>query len=312
VGASRSQARVFLPDGHAPGVVWPPDTAEHAFDRTVTVVHGQEPVGEIAVAMPPGVPLTTAAAGLLVDLAAQAGPAMHNVRLIMELQHQLEELTRQSAALEASRQRLITARNREKQRLEAELRAGPQVQLSTIADLLQQAEQAVGRDPERLAALLDDLDKASTRRLEALRDLARGVFPRLLADKGVWAALGGHLRKLEAPVRLEGPPAVATARFAPQVEAAVYFCCVQALHDAASRAPHGPITVSLEAGDGWLGFAVTHLRRGSEPQATRDNLGAQHMVDRVEALGGTLLVQTAPGGGSRAASRSGRNIDLGM
>jgi signal transduction histidine kinase len=259
---------------------------------------------------------------------------MHNVRLTAELQARLEELTRQSAALEASRRRLITARDREQRRLERELRAGPQVQLSAIADMLQQAEQAIGRDPERAAALLDDLDQASTRTLETLRDLARGVFPRLLADKGVWAALGAHLRKLEAPVRLVGPPAMATARFAPPVEAAVYFCCVQALHDAAGRSPHGPVIVRLEAGDGWVGFEVTHQRRGPEPPDPGDGLGRQQMLDRVEALGGTLLVRPAPDGGvegriplqpatgiadqpvlaaaQAAASRSGRNIDLGM
>jgi signal transduction histidine kinase len=336
VGASRSHVRLFLPQGQSPWVVWPPDTAELAFDRTITVIHGQEPVGEIAVTMPPGAPLTKAAAGLLGDLAAQAGPAMHNVRLTAELQARLEELTRQSAALEASRQRLITARNQEQRRLERELRAGPQMELSAVGDMLQQAEQAVGRDPERAAALLDDLDQASTRALETLRDLARGVFPRLLADKGVWAALGAHLRKLEGPVRLEGPSAMAAARFAPQVEAAVYFCCVQAVHDAGGRPPHGPVTVRLEAGDGWLGFAVTHQRRGPQPPDPGDSLGSQHMVDRVEALGGTLLVRAVPGGGGRvegripvqpatgiadqpamaaaqaAASRSGRNLDLGM
>jgi signal transduction histidine kinase len=336
VGANRSQVRLFLPQGHAPGVLWPPDTAKHAFDRTVTVRHGQEPVGEIAVAMPPGMPLTKAAAGLLVDLAAQAGLAMHNVRLTVELQRRLEELTRQSAALEASRQRLITARDQEQRRLEREIRVGPYAQLSVIGDKLQQAEQTVGRDPQRLAVLLDDLDQTATRTLETLRGLARGVFPRLLADKGVWVALGAHLRKLDGPVHLEGPPAVTTARFAPQVEAAVYFCCVQALHDAASQAPDAPITVCLEAGEGRLGFAVTHQQPGSEPRDPGDGLSWQHMVDRVEALGGTLRVRAAPDGRSRvegriplqpptgitdqleraavqaAASRSERNIDLGM
>jgi hypothetical protein len=129
---------------------------------------------------------------------------------------------------------------------------------------------------------------------------------------------------------------MATARFAPQVEAAVYFCCTEALQDAAGRPLRGPITVRLEAGDGWLGFAVTHQRRGPEPRDPGDSLGWQHMVDRVEALGGTLQVCAAPGGRSRvegriplrpptgiadqpavaaaqaAASRSGRNIDLGI
>jgi signal transduction histidine kinase len=335
VGASRGQARVFLPGGQAPGATWPPDAAKHAFDRTITVRHGQESVGEIAVAMPPGVPLTKAAAGVLGDLADQAGLAMHNVRLTAELQTRLEELGRQSIALEASRQRLITARDREQRRLERELRAGPQGQLSAIGDLLEQAEQAVGRDPERLAALLDDLDQASTRTLETLRDLARGVFPRLLADKGMWAALSAYLRKLEVPVHLEGPPAMATARFAPPVEAAVYFCCVQALNHA-SRAPDTDTTIRLETGNGWLAFTLTDRGREPDPQTTTDDLGVQQLVDRVEALGGTLRVRAAPGEGSRvegripvqpatgiadqpavaaaqaAASRSGRNIDLGM
>jgi signal transduction histidine kinase len=333
IGASRSQVRLFLPHGDDAAVIWPPGTVEQTFEHTVTVLRGQEPVGEIAVAMPPGLPFTRAAADLLADLAAQAGLAMHNVRLTVELQRRLEELSHQSAELQASRQRLVAARDREQRRLEREIRAGPHAQLSAIADKLQQVEGAVGRDPERVAALLEELDKDSSRAFETLRDLARGVFPRLLADKGVWAALGAHLRKLDTPVRMDGAPALATARFAPQVEAAVYFCCVEALHRPAGLTPDATAVVRLEAGDGWIAFSVTSQPNGPEPQAI-ESLGLQHMVDRVEALGGTLLVgavagrvegrippqppatvvadQPAVAAVQATARRSGRNADLAM
>jgi signal transduction histidine kinase len=333
VGASHSRVRLFLPHGGDAGVVWPPDTNEHAYEHTVAVRHGQQPVGEIAVAMPPGVPFTRAAAALLSDVAAQAGLAMRNVRLTVELQRRLDELSRQSTQLEASRQRLIAARDQERRRLERDIRAGPHAQLSAIADKLQQLEDALGRDPEQVAALFEELDHDSSRAFEGLRDLARGVFPRLLADKGVLAALGAHLRKLDAPVRLDGAAALATARFAPQVEAAVYFCCVEALHCAAGRTPDAPTVVRLEAGDGWIAFSVTSQPHGPERQAI-ENLGLQHMVDRVEALDGTLLVGSVPGrvegriplqppaimaadqpavaAVQAAASRSGRNADFAM
>jgi signal transduction histidine kinase len=332
VGASRGQVRLFLPHGDDTAVVWPPGTVEQAFDHSVTVLHGREPVGKIAVAMPPGTPFTRASAGLLADLTAQAGVAMRNVQLTVELQRRLEELSRQSVELEASRQRLIAARDREQRRLEREIRAGPDAQLSAIVGKLQQAQGAIAREPERVAGLLDELDQDSAYALTTLRDIARGVFPRLLADKGVWVALGAHLRKLDAPVRLDGPPALATARFAPQVEAAVYFCCVEALHGAASRTLKAHTVVRLEALDGWVAFSVTSQPRRLEPQATQ-NLGLQQMIDRVEALGGTLLVRSGPcrvegriplqppatltadqsavAAAQAAARRSGRNADFG-
>jgi hypothetical protein len=195
VGAARSRIILLLTKGQR-AVSWPPDAPpDDMVDRTVHILHRGEPLGELAVAMPPGRALTRAEDRLLTDLAAQAGLALRNARLTIELQTRLAQLAGQATDLEASRQRLIQAQDQERLRLERAIRQGPDRQLASITGKLRLVEQAVGHDPAATAALLDALDSEADLAAGTLRDLARGLFPSLLADKGLLAALSAHLRK---------------------------------------------------------------------------------------------------------------------
>jgi signal transduction histidine kinase len=301
VGAVRSQITLLLSEGRRT-VSWPPGAPpDGPADRTVPVLHHGEPVGELAVAMPPGRALTRAEDRLLTDLAAQVGLALHNARLTAELEARLALLAAQAAELEASAKRLIQAQDQERQRLERAIRQGPNRQLASISGKVRLAEQAVGCDPAATAALLDALDREAEQTGDSLRDLARGLFPSLLADKGLLAALSALVRKAAVAAVVEATPAAAT-RWPPQVEAAAYFCCREALDNAVRHAAGTPVSVRLDVSSGWLEFSVTDSGPGFDPAAAAGT-GLQHMTDRVEALAGSLQVLSTPTLGTRVTGR---------
>ena len=179
VGAVRGRVRVYVPGGRDQAVSWPPGSVGESFDRTTLVLHQGTPVGEIAVAKPPGETLTRAEETLLTDLAAQAGPALATLRLTLDLR--------------ASRQRLVTAQDAERRRLERDIHDGAQQDLVALAVQLRIARQLLGKDPSRSASLFDDLDRQAKDALATLRDLARGIFPPMLADRGLVGALEAHI-----------------------------------------------------------------------------------------------------------------------
>jgi signal transduction histidine kinase len=303
VGASRSRVRLLLPGGQEESVLWPPDQPGDGFARAVDVYHHGEPVGEIAVAKPTGESLTPSETKLLDDLASQSGLALHNVRLAQELRTRLDEITAQSEALRLSRQRIVTARDVQRRQLEREIREGAQLHLREIAATLRAATELVGRDAEAVGILLDQLGEDANHALAELRDVARGIFPPLLADKGVVAALEAHVRKegIAAAMELDD---VRDLRFDPDVEAAVFFCCLQALQNAKRHAGGRGVVLRLTAAAGAIGFSVSDEGPGFDPDSASTGMGFQIMRDRMEALDGTLDVESALGEGTTVAGRA--------
>ena len=304
VGASWSRVRVFLPGGAERSVTWPEgrDPGE-APSRTIEVVHQAEPAGEISVATQAGNPLTPAEDRLLEDLAAQAGLALRNVRLTFELQERLDQIAAHAEQLTASRQRLVTARDAQRRQLERDIREGAQGQLLAIEAKLGEAAGLVEEDTERAISLLDALGEEANVALEGLRDLARGIFPPLLADQGVRAALEAHVRKVGATVRLESTPAFGSARFDADTEACVYFCCVQAIQNVRRHAGDAPAVVRLSVEEDDVLFEIADEGSGFDAAATPAGMGLRIMQDRVDALEGTLEIRSAPGEGTRVIGR---------
>ena len=170
---------------------------------------------------------------MLADQAGQAGLVLHNVRLTAELQAKLAEISGQAAELSASRQRIVAAEETERRRLGSEIRAGVQRELEVTAGQLDEVERLLGSDGAEAADHLDRLTAETQRILDGLRELAHGIFPPLLADKGIVSALKAHTRKTANPLSIEVSADLVDARFDPGVEAAVYFCCTEALRAAA-------------------------------------------------------------------------------
>jgi signal transduction histidine kinase len=245
-------------------------------------------LGALTLTKPANEPVTPAEDKLLSDLASQAGLMLRNVRLTAELQSRLEELG-------ASRQRLVTAQDERAKQLERNLHDGAQQQLVALGVQLSLLRRVIEPGSPETAATFDALQQATTDALENLRDLARGIYPPLLADQGLVVALEGQARKAALPIEVEG---VRVGRYPQEVEAAVYFCCLEALQNVAKYANASSARVQLADRDGTVTFEVVDDGTGFDPEHTPLGTGLQGMKDRLEALGGTLEVASSPGEGT--------------
>jgi len=256
--------------------------------RSVEVRHQGELLGALSVNMRRGEALTPNEEKLVDDLAHQAGLVLKNVGLSADLQARLDELR-------ASRQRLVSAQDLERRRLERNLHDGAQQHLVALKVKLGLAQMLLGRDPAKAAATLEQLKGDADEALETLRDLARGIYPPLLADKGLVVALESQARKATVPVSVE---AEAVQRYAQDVEATVYFCVLEALQNVQKYASASNVVVRLCAEDGTLSFEVQDDGKGFDAATVRRGAGVINMNDRVDALGGKVQVISHPGAGT--------------
>jgi signal transduction histidine kinase len=148
--------------------------------------------------------------------------------------------------------------------------------------------------------MLEQIEAETQSALEDLRDLARGIYPPLLADKGLEAALSAQARKSPVPVTVK---AEGVGRFPQEVEAAVYFSTLEALQNVAKYAEASGATVAIQTDEGALRFSVTDDGHGFDPNSTGYGTGLQGIADRLGALEGTLDVTSAVGAGTSVTGR---------
>jgi signal transduction histidine kinase len=258
-------------------------------DRVVAVEHQGELLGALSVTKRRGESLTPLEAKLLDDLAHQAGLVIKNVGLTSQLMQRLEELR-------TSRQRLVQAQDEERRRLERNLHDGAQQHLVALKVKLGLVETLAAKDPAKANAMLEQLKSDTDDALETLRDLARGIYPPLLADKGLGTALAAHARKAAVPVTVE---ADGIGRYSPDVEATVYFCVLEALQNVQKYAQASRATVRLGEQSGALKFVVEDDGQGFDPSTAKKGAGLTNMADRLDAAGGSLDVASNPGNGTR-------------
>lgn len=257
-------------------------------DEAVPVQHQGELLGGLTVTKRSGESLTPIERKLLDDLAHQAGLVLKNVGLTAELLARLEDLR-------ASRQRLVAAQDEERRRLERNLHDGAQQNLVAIKVKLGLAEMLAAKDPARAKELLAQLKGDTDEALETLRSLARGIYPPLLAEKGLAAALESQARKATLPVDVE---ADGVGRFPQDTEAAVYFCVLEALQNVQKYADASRAVVRLSTVREELHFEVNDDGKGFEPATQKMGSGSQNMRDRIDALGGSMEVKSATGAGT--------------
>ncbi len=296
IAASRTRVRVYVPGGRDHVVAWPADAIAEHFERTTPVQHQGTLVGEIAVSKPLGEPLTPTEQALLADLASQAGPALGNVRLAAELRDQADELR-------ASRQRIVAAQDQERRRIERDLHDGAQQHLVAMAMNLQIAQELIRTDPAEAEALVAEVRSEASEALGTLRDLARGIYPPALSDHGLGAALEAHIVKTFPMVRLEIEPPAAVLRCTPEVEAAAYFCALEALQNCGKHAPLALVHVRLYAELDSLIFEVADDGPGFAMESVHKGTGLQGMADRLAAVRASLVIRSAPGQGTLVTGR---------
>jgi signal transduction histidine kinase len=258
---------------------------------SVPVEHQGQLLGALSVVKRKGETLTPTEEKLIDDLANQAGLVMRNVGLASELRNRLDQLR-------SSRQRLVHAQDEERRRLERNLHDGAQQHLVALKVKLGLAQMLMTSSPDKAKATLAQLKSDADEALETLRDLARGIYPPLLADKGLVAALESQAHKAFVPVRVE---AEGVGRYPQDVEAMVYFCVLEALQNVQKYADPSNVVVRLGGYEGRLMFEVEDDGAGFDIATAKKGAGLTNMVDRVEALGGHVDVISAPGAGTRVS-----------
>ena len=264
-------------------------------DRILPVRYQGEVLGALSVSKRPGEALTPTEGRLLADLAGQVGLVLKNAGLREQLLARLEEIR-------ASRQRLVAAQDAERRRIERNIHDGAQQQLVALAIKLSITESLIGSDTDGERELLAELRQDAVGAVEDLRDLARGIYPPLLASAGLAAALEAQARKAPVPTSVT---ANGVGRYPQDVEAAVYFCVLEALQNVAKYAGATRAEVRLAASGHSLEFTVTDDGAGFDPGSKAYGTGLQGMADRLHAHGGSLTVRSAPGAGTTIGAAPG-------
>jgi signal transduction histidine kinase len=257
--------------------------------RLVEVRHQGDLLGALSVTKRTGESLTPVEENLLTHLAGQAGLVLKNVGLTSDLQARLVELR-------ASRQRPVTAQDEERRRLERNLHDGAQQHLVALKVKLGLAEMLLARDPAKATATLEQLKGDADDALETLRDLARGIYPPLLAEKGLVTALESQARKATLPVVVD---AAGITRYPQDLEAALYFCVLEGLQNVQKYAKATQAAVRLREADGQLQVEVKDDGAGFDVATAKRGAGLTNIEDRLDALGGALSVHSSPGHGTR-------------
>ncbi len=258
-------------------------------DSIAPVLHRGELLGALTIAKRQGESVTPIEQKLLDDLAGQAGLVLQNVGLTAELLERVEELR-------ASRQRLVAAQDGERRRLERNLHDGAQQHLVALKVKLGLAEALLQKDVDRVRSTMQELKADADAALETLRDLARGIYPPILADQGLRAALESQTRKATIPISIE---AGALERYTPDVEATIYFCVLEALQNTQKYAGASRAIVRVGVTDGSLRFEVEDDGTGFDLATARKGTGLTNVADRLDALGGRLDIDARLGHGCR-------------
>jgi signal transduction histidine kinase len=226
----------------------------------------------------------------LEETARELGVALNKARLDSSLQDSLERLRQQAAELQASRGRLVAAADAERRHIERNLHDGAQQHLVALSVKVRLLEQFAERDPERAKSLMNQLQDDVKSAIEELRSLAHGIYPPLLSSAGLGEAMSAASRRALLPAIVE---ADGVGRYAPEIEAAVYFCCLEALQNAAKYAGAGAsVRVRIWQDADALLFEVSDDGGGFETSRQAEGAGLTNMRDRLGAVGGTLRVES--------------------
>jgi signal transduction histidine kinase len=285
--------------GPAWAATWLPALAEDgdADLRIAPATHAGELLGLLVVRRPGGAgPFAPRDADMLLALARQIGLALHDARLGSALRASLDALHRQADDLRASRARVVATADAERRRIERDLHDGAQQQLYALAVNVRLAGELALSDPAGARAVIDGLSADVEDVFRQFRDLARGIYPTVLVDRGLPDGLRAAASRARMATRLD---VAVRRRYPAEVESTVYFCCLEALQNAARHAGDGArATVRLWEQEGRLHFEVADDGAGFDPARNGHGAGLANVGDRLGALGGRPSVRSAPGAGT--------------
>ncbi|HEX6878637.1 MAG TPA: histidine kinase [Nocardioidaceae bacterium] len=291
VGAVRSDVWLLTEAGLVREATWPdtPVGAEERptvqelsdlrADRVAAVCHGDELFGALSVTKPPGEQLTPAEQRLLDDVAAQAGLVLRNVRLIEDLR--------------GSRQRLVSTQDEARRRLERNLHDGAQQSLVAVALMLRMVRARLG-DQGPAGCTLDEAVDQLGSAIEDLRELARGIHPAVLTERGLGPAIASLAERSLVPVvvdyRLDDRPST-------EVEGTLYYVVAEALANVAKHAAATEARVRVCGGEGHVRLEVSDNGDGGADAS--NGSGLRGLVDRVSVVDGSLDIDSPARGGTQ-------------
>ena len=261
-------------------------------DEVVEVCRGDELLGALSVTKPAGEQLQPMEARLLVDAASQAALALKNVQLTTELHVRLAELR-------ASRQRIVAAQDAERRRLERDIHDGAQQHLIALSMKLRRAQDLADSDPMASKSLMAELQTDTSDALQTLRDLARGIHPPVLSDRGLEAALEAYARRAVITILVKSRE---VGRYDSNIETAVYFCCLEAIQNAIKHSGATRVIVELVAEADHLFFSVRDEGCGFDV-AVVESSGLENMADRLAAVAGRFDINSIINKGTTVAGR---------
>ena len=292
--------------GSAWASVWLPsllDGREQAQLRVAPISHAGDLLGLIVVERAARADtFTDEDDRVLTELARQAGLAFHNSQLDSALQTTLDALRKQADELRESRARIVASGDAERRRVERDLHDGAQQHLVALAINLRLARDIVAEDPDGAGEMLGQLADDVQLTIKELRELAHGIYPPLLADNGLGDALAAAASR--NPLKVVVTVADDIGRYPAEVEAAIYFSCLEALQNAAKHAGDATVELRLWTESGGLLFSVTDNGPGFDPAVARRGHGFVNMADRLGAIGGTVRWDSRPGHGAASTGRS--------
>jgi signal transduction histidine kinase len=214
--------------------------------------------------------------------------ALDNYQLVARVKSSLREV-------QDSRARILASADEERRRIERDLHDGAQQRLIALRIKLELAEELLSEDPRRGRELLHELGDETVEALEDVRSLAHGVYPVLLTQRGLRDALREAALRSPIPVRVE---VSGIGRYPPEVESAVYFCCMEAMQNAVKHAAGASLISLALSDDGRLRFEVADNGAGFDVAATPPGTGFANMRDRLAAVGGELTYRSRVGKGT--------------
>jgi signal transduction histidine kinase len=291
VGLDARWVRVSLP---SEGGTWPPDaqvtagTPVGGAELTQDLCRGGQVIGRMECGPRDG-GYTAEDRDLLETLSGQAATALANVGLTTQLSERLEDLAR-------SRSRIVVAQDAERRRIERDIHDGAQQEVVALITKLRLARNQVQRG-ESPAGLLAEMQGDARELLVELRELAHGIHPPVLSDNGLVAAVEARAGRLPLPVVVRAGDSLRARRLSEDVEGAAYFVICEALTNVLKHAAASEAEICLAATGTALTLDVSDDGGGFASPAA--GFGLTNSRDRVEALGGRLLIDSRPGAGTR-------------
>lgn len=291
--------------GRGWAAVWLPQVLESRGDgplRIAPMTHSGQLFGLLVLERPEGEEeFSEEDDRVLTELARQVGLALQNSELDNALKATLDQVQRKNAELQESRARVVASGDAERRKIERNLHDGAQQHLVALAVKLRLIQRVGEANPEQALAMVEEARSDVLATVEEVRALAHGIYPPLLMDRGLPEALQAAAGRASLPTTVT---ADGIDRYEQDVEAAVYFCILEALQNAGKHAGEAAtVEVEVVATDDELRFSVVDDGAGFELADRAGGHGFVNMGDRLGAIGGTVEVSSALGQGTRISGR---------